>query len=209
MIDMFGASVVSEHFFVLSIMYSICDTLSQITFLIEDSEKEILREDLEFVMGIKLPKERPIFESLKIPFVGAGVAGASVTMDKVLTKKILEADGIPVTDYLILWKNNDILTEPQRITDSVYEALKFPVFVKPSNSGSSIGITKVKNTENLPSAIKKAFKYSEKILIAVLHRAYVNEFKRYGEVYFLKRDERIWKKILEEVSKKLEQALKQ
>ncbi len=106
-----------------------------------------------------------IFESLKIPFVGAGVAGASVTMDKVLTKKILEADGIPVTDYLILWKNNDILTEPQRITDSVYEALKFPVFVKPSNSGSSIGITKVKNTENLPSAIKKAFKYSEKILI--------------------------------------------
>ncbi len=106
-----------------------------------------------------------IFESLKIPFVGTGVVGAAVTMDKVLTKKILEADGIPVADYLILWKNNDILEEPQRIKDSVYEALKFPVFVKPSSSGSSIGITKVKEPAALPSAIKKAFEYSEKILI--------------------------------------------
>ncbi len=106
-----------------------------------------------------------IFESLKIPFVGAGVAGSAVSMDKVLTKKILEADGIPVVDYLIMWKNNEILDKPEKVRESVYEALKLPVFVKPSNSGSSIGITKVKKIDDIMEAIFKAFKYSDKILI--------------------------------------------
>ena len=106
-----------------------------------------------------------IFESLKIPFVGAGVAGSAVSMDKVLTKKILEADGIPVVDYLIIWKSNKMLDEPEKIKESVLEGLKLPVFVKPSNSGSSIGITKVKKIDDIMEAIMKAFKYSDKILI--------------------------------------------
>ncbi|MGE0090794.1 MAG: hypothetical protein AB7S50_15080 [Bacteroidales bacterium] len=66
LIDDFGASVISEHFFVLSIMYSITDTLSNIPNLFLDSEEISVKQDIQFVMGISLPQDRPILDSLKM-----------------------------------------------------------------------------------------------------------------------------------------------
>ncbi len=96
-------------------------------------------------------------EVLDIKYIGSGVLGSSVCMDKITTKKILNNAGIKIANYFELYDKN-------------YEKLLhwikgYPLFVKPSNMGSSIGITKVHNEEELLDAIDIAFKYDSRLLI--------------------------------------------
>ncbi len=117
-----------------------------------------------------------MLELLKIPYVGCGVLASSVGMDKVYTKVIFEKAGINQAKYIYLKKSNEDyiyvdnnfnekVLELSDITKKVSEKLKFPMFIKPSNSGSSVGISKVKNKEELKQAIEFASKYDRKILI--------------------------------------------
>lgn len=117
-----------------------------------------------------------IFELLKLPYVGCGVLASSVGMDKVYSKIIFNKAGINQTKYVYVKKYNEnyILVDEafnekilklEELSNFVCDKLKFPMFVKPSNSGSSVGINRVSNKEELKNAIEEASKYDRKILI--------------------------------------------
>lgn len=117
-----------------------------------------------------------VFELLKIPYVGCGVLASSVGMDKIYTKIIFDKAGINQTKYVYVRKYyneyiyidenfNEKILKIEDISNIIIEKLKFPMFVKPSNSGSSVGISKVNNKEELEKAIKEASNFDRKILI--------------------------------------------
>ncbi|MEJ5167450.1 MAG: D-alanine--D-alanine ligase family protein [Thermoanaerobaculia bacterium] len=99
-------------------------------------------------------------EALNIKYVGCGVKASAIGMDKEVSKKIWERDGLPVVPYLKILKEN-YKEELEKIKNKI----EYPVFVKPADSGSSVGITKVKEEKDLKKAIDKAFKITRKILI--------------------------------------------
>jgi len=105
-----------------------------------------------------------LFELANIPYVGAGVLGSSVGMDKVLTKQLCEWQGIPVTPFFWFLKQEYII-DANAIYKLVEKKVGYPCFVKPANSGSSVGISKAKNRKQLQSAILLAIKYDKKILV--------------------------------------------
>jgi D-alanine-D-alanine ligase len=93
-----------------------------------------------------------------IPFVGPSVLGSAVGFDKDVQKRLLNEAGIPNTEFVTI-KNGD------RISFSkIKKVLKLPMIVKPANSGSSIGISKVENEKDFDQAIKEAFKFDSKII---------------------------------------------
>lgn len=117
-----------------------------------------------------------LFELLKIPYVGCGVLASSVGMDKVYTKVIFDKANINQTKYVYIRKyNEDYIYVDEKFNEQILnieeilkivkEKLKFPMFIKPSNSGSSVGINKAHNVEELKVAIEEAAKYDNKILI--------------------------------------------
>lgn len=117
-----------------------------------------------------------VFELLQIPYVGCGVLASSVGMDKVYTKVIFDKAKINQTKYVYIRKYNDNyiyidrefnekILKIEEVSRMIMEKLKFPMFVKPSNSGSSVGISKVETKEELEKAINEASKFDKKILI--------------------------------------------
>jgi len=103
-------------------------------------------------------------EMLGLPYVGSGVTASAVGMDKVHMKQAFAAAKLPMVDYVALseyeWNN-----ERERVTRAVANALRLPYFVKPANSGSSVGVTKVKNDSDLSKAIDHALRFDEKVLV--------------------------------------------
>lgn len=113
-----------------------------------------------------------MLEMLQVPYVGCGVLASSVGMDKVYTKMIFEKAGIPQTPYIYIKKQNDTykiinenFEEEELEIEKITSKLKFPVFVKPSNSGSSVGVKKATNVDELKKAIENAGQYDNKILV--------------------------------------------
>ena len=115
-------------------------------------------------------------EMLKVPYVGCGVLASSVGMDKVYTKIIFDKAEINQTKYVYIRKYNDKyiyvddkfnekILDFDEIIKLITEKIKFPMFVKPSNSGSSLGINKADSVEGLKVAIKEGELYDKKILI--------------------------------------------
>lgn len=96
-----------------------------------------------------------------VPFVGAGVLGSAVSMDKDIMKRLLRDSSVPVPRFLVYdW------TQRKKIDfDAVTTLLGLPFFVKPANLGSSVGVNKVKKREELSSSVDEAFEYDNKILI--------------------------------------------
>lgn len=117
-----------------------------------------------------------LFEIANIPYVGCRVLASSVGMDKVYTKIIFEKAGLKQAKYEYIRKYkdkyisidekmNETIMELEEILNLVTEKLTFPMFVKPSNSGSSVGIHKADNKEQLKEAIQYASEFDNKILI--------------------------------------------
>jgi len=102
-------------------------------------------------------------ELLKIPYTGAGRLALAVSMDKWMAKRVWEAEGLPVTPYRAVSEESWNL-DPQGFVDQCM-ALGLPLFVKPSNSGSSIGIEKAKSLDDLKKFIDKAFRYDRRVLV--------------------------------------------
>ena len=117
-----------------------------------------------------------LFELLKIPYVGCRVLASSVGMDKVYTKIVFEKAGLNQTPYeyvrkykdtyIYIDKNfNEKILDLKEIAKKITENLRFPMFVKPSNSGSSVGVKKAENEKELIENIEYASKFDNKILI--------------------------------------------
>lgn len=94
-----------------------------------------------------------------IPFVGAGLTGSVIGMDKDVMKRLLRDANVPIAKFLVFQKNDGISCE------KVTKELGLPLFVKPANLGSSVGVSKVKNIQDFEKAITLAFQYDNKILI--------------------------------------------
>lgn len=105
-----------------------------------------------------------LLELAQIPYVGAGVAGSAVGMDKIFMKAILKAFGLPVGDYLWFtttrWEK-----EKKELTADIAAKLGFPCFVKPANLGSSVGITKVYKESELEPAVEEALLYDQRVIV--------------------------------------------
>lgn len=105
-----------------------------------------------------------LLESLDCAFVGAGVTGSALAMDKALTKAVLRDSGIPVVpDLLLTWERYH--REPTRYHHDCAEQIGFPAFVKPCNMGSSVGVTKVSEPSELAEAIELAFRADRRVLV--------------------------------------------
>ncbi len=104
-----------------------------------------------------------LFELAGIKYVGVGVVASSVGMDKTFTKIIFENAKIPQAKWVTIAKHD--LERLDNKINEIEEKLGYPAFVKPANAGSSIGIGKAKNKEELLKCIDEAFKFDRKILV--------------------------------------------
>ena len=101
-----------------------------------------------------------LLELANVPYVGAGVLGSAVGMDKDVMKRLLREAGLPIVDYWTVRKSEiDIFVETR------YNNLPYPVFVKPANLGSSVGITKVHGPGELRAALETAADYDRKMVV--------------------------------------------
>lgn len=102
-----------------------------------------------------------LFSLAGIPFVGCGILSSACCMDKAIAKELCEKAGVPVVDWVCTSKKDfggDVILECE-------EKLSYPMFVKPASEGSSFGTAKVKNRDELISAVKTAFSLDDRVLI--------------------------------------------
>ncbi|AFS78109.1 D-alanine--D-alanine ligase Ddl [Gottschalkia acidurici 9a] len=105
-----------------------------------------------------------LFETLNIPYTSGGVLASSVGMDKILMKDVYKSYGLPIVNYTWFFRKkwND---DKEGVLKEVEEKLTYPLFVKPANLGSSVGISKAKDKKSLEEAIEVAIRYDRKIII--------------------------------------------
>lgn len=105
-----------------------------------------------------------LLELADLPYVGCGVLASAIAMDKEMAKRVARDAGIPIVPYVSLkhevWKK-----ERQQLAKSIAEQLGYPVFVKPANLGSSVGVHKVREPGGLGAALEDAFNYDRKVLV--------------------------------------------
>lgn len=114
-----------------------------------------------------------MLEMLGIKYVGCNVISSAICMDKYYTKKIIGASNILQAKYICLKDDNILITDDsdeieiseEQLVEKIEKEFEYPVFVKPVNSGSSVGVEKVRESKELILAVKNAFKYDRKILI--------------------------------------------
>jgi D-alanine-D-alanine ligase len=99
-----------------------------------------------------------LFELADLPYVGAGVLGSSVSMDKEMMKRVCAERMLPIVDYLTVTREKPDL-------ERICEHLPFPMFVKPANLGSSVGISKVHDARELDVAVALAAQYDRKVIV--------------------------------------------
>ncbi len=105
-----------------------------------------------------------LLELANVPYVGAGVLASAVGMDKAVMKLVFAANSLPICDYEVVLKR-DWQRDERAILQKVVNRLGFPVFVKPANLGSSVGISKARHVAELRAAIKLAAEFDRKIVI--------------------------------------------
>lgn len=105
-----------------------------------------------------------LLELADIPYVGAGVLGSAAGMDKDIMKSLFRAAGLPIVKH-VTFLRSAWESEPKKIQKLVESKLKYPVFVKPANLGSSVGITKAHNRGELGPCIQEAAKFDRKIIV--------------------------------------------
>ena len=98
-----------------------------------------------------------LFELADLPYVGGNVLASALSMDKDMMKRVCREQGLPVVDWLVIDRDGQ--------TDVIAKELPFPVFVKPANLGSSVGISKAHNLEELRAALKTAAEFDRKIVV--------------------------------------------
>jgi D-alanine-D-alanine ligase len=105
-----------------------------------------------------------LLELANVPYVGAGVLGSAVGMDKAVMKTLFAAAGLPIVPHLTLSRRAWAQHAPE-LTARVARELRYPVFVKPANLGSSVGISKARTDEELATALALAFEFDRKAVV--------------------------------------------
>lgn len=105
-----------------------------------------------------------LFEMMDVPYVGCGVLASACGMDKIVSKHLFQQAGLPQVPYVPFIKS-EWQQHPESIYNQIEGTLIYPVFVKPANMGSSVGISKATNREELTVAIEEALKYDRRIVV--------------------------------------------
>jgi D-alanine-D-alanine ligase len=105
-----------------------------------------------------------LLELAEVPYVGSGVLGSAIQMDKEVSKRLLQAAGLPVLPFVCV-RAPELAKDPRGVAARVERELGFPVFVKPANLGSSVGIHKVKERAALLPALQDAIRYDTKLVV--------------------------------------------
>ena len=98
-----------------------------------------------------------LFELADVPYVGSGVVGSAVAMDKVVMKRVFAAAGLPLAAWRVLRDGHDV----RAFSERVEVELGYPCFVKPANMGSSVGVSKARDRAELEAAIELALRFDE------------------------------------------------
>ncbi|MFN2125947.1 MAG: D-alanine--D-alanine ligase family protein, partial [Candidatus Promineifilaceae bacterium] len=135
----------------------------QVAELSEVSELDVIMPILHGTYG-EDGTVQGLLELASLPYVGAGVVGSAVAMDKAIFKYVMEANGIPVVDWKLvteeMWRSHS-----QGVLDAIEAKLEYPVFTKPANLGSSVGISKCHNRTELESGIEEALQYDRRLVV--------------------------------------------
>ena len=99
-----------------------------------------------------------------IPYVGPHVAASAVSMDKTLTKLVMDHAGVPQAKWVLV-RNSELSVRMEAILEEIEITFQYPVFVKPASTGSSVGVSKARDREALSAALLNAGKFDEKILV--------------------------------------------
>lgn len=99
-----------------------------------------------------------------VPFVGAGVLASAAGMDKAVMKALFVSAGVPVVKHRV-FADTDWARNRESVLTLLRREFSLPLFVKPANLGSSVGISKVKTWQDVPRALRRAFRYGRKILV--------------------------------------------
>lgn len=130
--------------------------------------KELVRLDVVFpVLHGTMGEDgtlQGLLELADLPYVGAGVVGSAVGMDKILMKSIFRDNGLPVVNFRG-FARSEWERQPDRLLQEIEATFSYPLFVKPCNLGSSIGISKVHSSEELRSALEVASHYDRRLLV--------------------------------------------
>lgn len=105
-----------------------------------------------------------LLELAGIPYVGAGVLGSALGLDKAVFKDVMRAYGLPIADYLLV-RRKEWEADPEGVMERVEVMLSYPVFTKPANLGSSVGISKCHDREGLARGLSEAARYDRKLLV--------------------------------------------
>ena len=105
-----------------------------------------------------------LLELANVPYVGSGVLGSAAGMDKHVMKTLFASAGLPVVPHLLV-RRGDWEEQPGVVQARILQSLALPVFVKPANLGSSVGISKVKDADALPDALNLACRYDRRVLV--------------------------------------------
>lgn len=105
-----------------------------------------------------------LFEIMDIPYAGCGVLSSSLCMDKVSAKEIFERQNIPTCNYFLVYAE-DLIEDIDEVVEKIEGSISYNMFVKPSNMGSSVGISKVRNKKELKVALHLAAKYDRRIIV--------------------------------------------
>ena len=99
-----------------------------------------------------------------IPYVGAGVMASAVSMDKAVMKSLFHERGLPVLPWNVVLRH-EWQREPEEVLSAIEASLSYPVFVKPANMGSSVGVSKVNERDSIGPALEDAFRYDRKAMV--------------------------------------------
>jgi len=105
-----------------------------------------------------------LLELAGIPYVGSGVLGSALQMDKDVAKRLLHAGGVPVAPWTVV-REIELRRDPRAAAERALREIGVPLFVKPANQGSSVGISRVSDSAALESALAEAARYDTKILV--------------------------------------------
>lgn len=105
-----------------------------------------------------------LLDLMNIPYVGAGVLGSATGMDKIIMKAVLREENLPIVSYL-WFTRKEWEVNPEEVVEKVEQNLNYPVFVKPANSGSSIGVSQAQNQGDLKSALSLACQYDLRVIV--------------------------------------------
>ena len=136
------------------------------------SQKEILKKELKIDVVFPVLHGtygedgtiQGLLEMADIPYVGAGVMASAIGMDKGIMKSLFKQKGLPTPDFTII-KRVDWKKDERNAIKVIEDKIGYPSFIKPTNLGSSVGISKATNRKGLKEALKSAFLYDRKIIV--------------------------------------------